>query len=86
LSGINTLIVRARDRDETLRESLHHRGGGRTISDAWIGLVDRETTRVKPVAWGAARKQFLASAPLSMDANRAAGRGMSGSAISERRP
>src|SRR5204863_6989567 len=51
----------------------------------WIGLADRETGRVKPVAWGGGAEQFLASAPLSMSANRASGRGLSGSAISEKK-
>src|SRR2546421_3252123 len=85
LSGINTLIVRARDRDELFRESCTIAVEAGQFPMAWIGLVDRETTRVKPVAWGGAAEQFLASAPLSMGANRAAGRGMSGTAISEKK-
>src|SRR6266513_1983341 len=85
LSGINTLIVRARDRDELFRESCTIAVEAGQFPMAWIGLVDRETTRVKPVAWGGGAEQFLASAPLSMGANRAAGRGMSGTAISEKK-
>ena len=85
LSGINTLIVRARDRDELFRESCTIAVEAGQFPMAWIGLVDRETTRVKPVAWGGGAEQFLASAPLSMSANRAAGRGMSGTAISEKK-
>ncbi|HKB74606.1 MAG TPA: EAL domain-containing protein, partial [Burkholderiales bacterium] len=85
LSGINTLIVRARDRDELFRESCTIAVEAGQFPMAWIGLVDRETKRVKPVAWGGAAEQFLASAPLSMSANRAEGRGMSGAAISERK-
>src|SRR5437763_1109540 len=52
---------------------------------AWIGVVDRETKRVKPVAWGGEAEEFLASAPLSMSQSRAVGRGMSGSAIEEKK-
>src|SRR3989440_1930480 len=85
LSGINTLIVRARDRDELFRESCTIAVEAGQFPMAWIGLVDRETTRVKPVAWGGAAEQFLASAPLSMSANRATSRGLSGSAISEKK-
>ncbi|TMH00289.1 MAG: PAS domain S-box protein, partial [Betaproteobacteria bacterium] len=85
LSGIPTLIVRARDRDELFRESCTIAVEAGQFPMAWIGLVDRETTRVKPVAWGGGAEQFLASAPLSMGANRAAGRGMSGTAISEKK-
>src|SRR5258706_11960483 len=85
LSGINTLIVRVRDRDELFRESCIIAVEAGQFPMAWIGLVDRETSRVKPVAWGGGAEKFLASAPLSLSANRAAGRGMSGSAISERK-
>src|SRR5258706_13447611 len=85
LSGINTLIVRVRDRDELFRESCIIAVEAGQFPMAWIGLVDRETSRVKPVAWGGGAEKFLAPAPLSLSANRAAGRGMSGSAISERK-
>src|SRR5258706_2113732 len=83
LSGINTLIVRVRDRDELFRESCIIAVEAGQFPMAWIGLVDRETSRVKPVAWGGGAEKFLAPAHLSLSANRAAGRGMSGSAISE---
>src|SRR5258706_6783674 len=85
LSGINTLIVRMRDRDELFRESCIIAVDAGQFPMAWIGLVDRETSRVKPVAWGGGAEKFLAPAPLALSANRAAGRGMSGSAISERK-
>src|SRR5258706_13465383 len=85
LRGINTLIVRPRNRDELFRESCTIAVEAGRFPMAWIGLVDRETSRVKPVAWGGGAEKFLASAPLSMSANRATGRGMSGSAISERK-
>ena len=85
LSGINTLIVRARDRDELFRESCTIAVEAGQFPMAWIGLVDHETGRVKPVAWGGGAEKFLASAPLSLSANRAAGRGMSGIAISEKK-
>src|SRR5256885_621737 len=85
LSGINTLIVRARDRDELFRESCTIAVEAGQFPMVWIGLADRETGRVKPVAWGGGAEQFLASAPLSMSANRAVGRGLSGSAISEKK-
>src|SRR2546429_2266496 len=85
LSGINTLIVRARDRDEMFREACTIAVEAGQFPMAWIGLVDRETGRVKPVAWGGGAEQFLASAPLSISATRAAGRGLSGAAISEKK-
>ena len=84
LSGINALIVRVRNRDELFQGACRIAVDAGQLAMAWIGLVDRETRRVKPVAWGGGAEKFLASAPLSLSANRAEGRGMSGSAISEK--
>jgi diguanylate cyclase (GGDEF)-like protein/PAS domain S-box-containing protein len=50
LSGINTLIVRVRDRDELFREACRiaiEAGGFRM---AWIGMVDRRAMKLVPVA------------------------------------
>ncbi|MDZ4252938.1 MAG: EAL domain-containing protein [Sulfuritalea sp.] len=50
LSGINTLIVRVRDRDELFREACRvavEAGGFRL---AWIGLIARDTMELIPVA------------------------------------
>ena len=50
LSGINTLIVRVRDRDELFREACRiavEDGGFRM---AWIGIVDRSAMKIVPVA------------------------------------
>ena len=50
LSGINTLIVRERNRDELFREACRiavEDGGFRL---AWVGLADREARQLVPVA------------------------------------
>jgi diguanylate cyclase (GGDEF)-like protein/PAS domain S-box-containing protein len=50
LSGINTLIVRVRDRDELFREACQvavDEGGFRM---AWVGIVDRSIQKVVPIA------------------------------------
>jgi diguanylate cyclase (GGDEF)-like protein/PAS domain S-box-containing protein len=60
LSGINTLIVRARDRDELFGEACRiaiDDGGFRMI---WIGLVDQATQKIVPVASVGVREDFLA--------------------------
>jgi diguanylate cyclase (GGDEF)-like protein/PAS domain S-box-containing protein len=66
LSGINSLIVRVRDRTELFREAcsiaINH-GGFRM---AWIGLTDKQFTRVAPVAFAGEVGDFFASAPLSL--------------------
>jgi len=63
LSGINTLIVRAPEPDELLRESCRiavHHGG---FSVAWAGMVDDEAGEVKPVAWEGADEGYVLSVP-----------------------
>ncbi len=85
LSGINALIVRVHDRDELFQGACRIAVGAGQFPMAWVGVVDSETKRVKPVAWGGEAEEFLASAPLSMSQGRAVGRGMSGSAIEEKK-
>src|SRR5437762_2814310 len=85
LSGINALIVRVSDREELFRGACRIAIEAGQFPMAWVGVVDRETKRVKPVAWGGEAEEFLASAPLSMSQSRAVGRGMSGSAIEEKK-
>jgi diguanylate cyclase (GGDEF)-like protein/PAS domain S-box-containing protein len=59
LSGINTLIVRVRDRDELFNEACRiatDEGGFKMI---WIGLVDRSLQKVVPVASVGVREAFM---------------------------
>jgi diguanylate cyclase (GGDEF)-like protein/PAS domain S-box-containing protein len=59
LSGINTLIVRARNRDDLFREACRiatEEGGFRMI---WIGMVDRALMKIVPVASVGADDAFL---------------------------
>jgi PAS domain S-box-containing protein len=50
LSGINSLIVRARDRDELFRGACRIAVEAGALSMAWIGLVDPQTSDLKVVA------------------------------------
>ena len=54
LSGINTAVVRIRERDELLREAcrLAHRVGG--YSHVFIALVDPGTRKARATAWAGA--------------------------------
>ncbi|HEY9199130.1 MAG TPA: EAL domain-containing protein [Gammaproteobacteria bacterium] len=66
LSGINTLIVHAYDRDELLREACWiaiHPGQFRL---AWVGLVDPATHAIEPVAY-AGGEGFSGPAPLALN-------------------
>ncbi|MDO8770954.1 MAG: EAL domain-containing protein [Burkholderiaceae bacterium] len=61
LSGINTLIVRVRDRDELFREACRiavEQGGFRM---AWIGIVDRSTMKIVPASSAGVDEEFLAA-------------------------
>ena len=50
LSGINTLIVRVRERDELFREACRIAVGHGGFCMAWIGLVDRNAMELVPIA------------------------------------
>src|SRR5688572_19012490 len=62
LSGINTAVVRIRDRDELLNEAcrLAHQTGGYAF--AFIALVDPGTRTARPVACAGERSQTLVDA------------------------
>jgi diguanylate cyclase (GGDEF)-like protein/PAS domain S-box-containing protein len=67
LSGINSLIVRERQRDELFAGACRialEAGGFRL---AWIGVVDESRTQLKPVAWQGGDPDYLARMPLSLD-------------------
>ena len=61
LSGINTLIVRARDRDELFREAcrIAVEGGGFRMS--LIGIVDRSSMKIVPVASAGKDEELLSA-------------------------
>jgi PAS domain S-box-containing protein/diguanylate cyclase (GGDEF)-like protein len=51
LSGINTLIVRVRDRETLFREACDIAVEEGQFQLAWIGMVDRDTQNIEPAAW-----------------------------------
>src|SRR5207253_3217653 len=59
LSGINALIVRVRDRDELFREACRIAVEAGKFKLAWLGVVDREAMRVKPVAWHGGEQDYF---------------------------
>jgi diguanylate cyclase (GGDEF)-like protein len=60
LSGINTLIVRVRDRDELFREACRIAVEHGRFCTAWIGRVDRSAMKIVPMASSGAESAFLA--------------------------
>jgi diguanylate cyclase (GGDEF)-like protein/PAS domain S-box-containing protein len=59
LSGINTLIVRVRDRDELFREACRVAVEQGQFKMAWIGVVDRNAMKIVPVASAGAEPEFM---------------------------
>src|SRR2546425_3548158 len=84
LSGINALIVRARDREELFREACGLAVEAGKFRMAWIGLVDREAMLVKPVAWHGADAEYIHLMPLGLVDTEPHGRGLAGRAVGER--
>ncbi len=85
LSGVNSLIVRVRDRDELFREAcrLAVRAGGFRM--AWLGIIDREAKKVLPVAWEGTGADYINRMPMHISAAGVAGIGLSAQAVAERR-
>jgi diguanylate cyclase (GGDEF)-like protein/PAS domain S-box-containing protein len=86
LSGINSLIVRVRDREELYREACRiavHAGGFKL---AWIGSVERDAMRVTPVAFDGDAQGYIDRMPMALDEGAKEGRGLSGQAVRERKP
>jgi diguanylate cyclase (GGDEF)-like protein/PAS domain S-box-containing protein len=86
LSGINTLIVRASDRDQLLRQACRIAIDPGRFSIAWIGLVDRDANAVKPVASAGDVRDFFDSLPLALEDTGTGGHGLIGQAIRYRKP
>ncbi|HEY0745681.1 MAG TPA: EAL domain-containing protein [Steroidobacteraceae bacterium] len=84
LSGINSTIVRVRERRELFRESCRiavQEGGFRM---AWIGVVEPGSTRVLPLVWEGVNEGFLEKRSSAL-ASLQEGPGPVGSAIRHKR-
>src|SRR6267143_1928381 len=85
LSGINALIVRVRDREELFREACRIGVEAGKFKLAWLGVVDREAARVKPVAWHGVEEDYVKLMPLALNESDGERYGLAGRAIRERR-
>jgi diguanylate cyclase (GGDEF)-like protein/PAS domain S-box-containing protein len=61
LSGINTLIVRERDREQLLRDACRIAVEAGKLRFVWIGAVDDKAMQLTPVAWAGEEQDFLAT-------------------------
>ena len=66
LSGINAAIVRIRDRDELFREACRIAVDAGGFKVAWLGIVNRKSERVEPVAWHGVDEAYIRLMPLGI--------------------
>ena len=87
LSGINSLIVRVRDRDELYREACRIAVEDGKFPMAWIGTVDRPAARIRPVAWKGGDREYIEAMPLALGLDEAVAQryGLAPRAVAERR-
>lgn len=60
LSGINTLIVRARSRDELFQQACRIAVEHGSFKMAWIGVVDNQAQLIRPMASAGTDSEYLA--------------------------
>jgi diguanylate cyclase (GGDEF)-like protein/PAS domain S-box-containing protein len=85
LSDINTLIVRARNREELFGEACRIAVEVGGFAMAWLGVVDKEAMQVTRVAWNGADERYLQLIPLGLDEAKPGGQGLVGRAVRERK-
>jgi diguanylate cyclase (GGDEF)-like protein/PAS domain S-box-containing protein len=85
LSGINTLIVRVRDREALFRGACKIAVEAGQFRMAWIGIVNRETQNIDPVAWAGEESGFLSLPRPTVDTARTMRVGLSAQAIASGR-
>jgi diguanylate cyclase (GGDEF)-like protein/PAS domain S-box-containing protein len=86
LSGINSVIVRTRDRQELFNEVCRIAVEDGNFGVAWIGLIDPATLEVTPVASAGLDTGRLGGVRASARADLPQDRGTIGRAVRERRP
>jgi diguanylate cyclase (GGDEF)-like protein/PAS domain S-box-containing protein len=86
LSGINTLVVRVRNRDELFRDACRMAVEAGAFRMAWIGIVDKDACIVEPNAFAGEVQDFFKAAPLALMENKPGGLGLAGRAVRDMKP
>ena len=86
LSGINGAIVRISDRDTLFGEACRVAVEAGEFRMAWIGLLEADGSRVKPVAWAGEVRDYFDHAPPEIIEAKPGGRGLAGRALAAMRP
>src|SRR4029453_18093013 len=81
LSGINSAIVRIRDRNELCEEACRIAIEHGQFKLAWIGLLDRATMRIEPLAWKGDEQGILKLVRLDVGENLPEGEGLARLAV-----
>jgi len=84
MSNINTLIVRADNRNELFEEACRVAVEHGKFGIAWIGALDHETLIVTPIAWAGDEAEALSKVKSSAREDLPAGKGAVGRAIHAR--
>jgi diguanylate cyclase (GGDEF)-like protein/PAS domain S-box-containing protein len=84
LSGINSLIVKARNRNELFRDACRVAVEHGKFPLAWIGMLNKDGQRLEIAASAGNGEGYLARMPLAAGTDSAQGEGLPGLAIRER--
>ena len=85
LSGINTLIVRTRDRGELFEEACRIAVEAGGFKLCWLGQVDPTTTQLKIAAWQGGDRAYMDQIPLGLGED-GEGVGLAARAVREAKP
>jgi len=86
LSGINSAIVRIRDKDELLWEACRIAVEHGRFRLAWIGWLDQDTLEVRPAASAGGQAGYLAQIRVSARDDLPEGKGIIGNAMRDGKP
>lgn len=86
LSGINSAIVRIRDRQELLEETCRVAVENGRFALAWIGLLDSTTLDIQPAAWAGNGQEYVESRRASAREDVPEGQGTAGRVVRTRKP
>ena len=86
LSGINSAIVRIRERKELLQEACRIAVDSGGFGFAWIGLLDQAKMQIEPVAWSGREQGLLQQFRLGAREDMPEGQGPAGRAVRTKKP
>lgn len=86
LSGINSLIVRVRDRGELFKGACKIAVEAGKFPLAWIGVVDLARDAIVPAAWEGDGEGYIERMPVELSSEAPEARGLNALAVADGRP